>query len=119
MGKAFLTGAVLVTLSMPASAGPEWSLLEQGASVLGEARAWVEVCEAEQVGRFDGLLENVRQVLENAGLQEHAIFRFEAAFEAGARLATGDSGPDCADAEPRTQVATGVQLVNQAIADTQ
>jgi hypothetical protein len=119
MGKALLTGAVLVTLSMPASAGPEWSLLERGASVLGEARVWVEVCEAEQVGRFDGLLENVRQVLENAGLQEREIFRFEAAFEAGARLATGDSGPDCADAQPRTQVATGVQLVNQAIADTQ
>jgi len=119
MRKAFLTGAILVALTMPASAGPEWSLLERGASVLGEARAWVEVCEAEQIGRFDGLVENVRQVLENAGLKEHEIFRFDAVFEASSRLAIGDSGPDCANAEPRAQVATGVQLVNRAVADPQ
>ena len=118
MRKAFLIGSVLVTLSMPATAGPEWSLLEQGASVLGEAHAWVEACEAEQVQRFDGLLENVRRILENAGLQEHEMFRFEAVFEASARMAIGDGGLDCGDTQPRTQVATGVQLVNQAVADT-
>ena len=119
MRKALLMGPALVMLSMPASAGPEWTLLEQGASVLGEARAWVETCEAEQIKRFDGLLENVRLILTNAGLQEHEIFRFDAIYEASAQMRAGEGGIDCGDTEPRSQVATGVQLVNEAIADTQ
>lgn len=119
MRKVFLAGPIIVMLSTPVSAGPEWSLLEQGASLLGEARAWVEVCEAEQVTRFDGLLDNVRLILQNAGLQEHEIFRFDAVYEASVRLTSGEGAVDCGDPEPRTQVATGVRLVNEAITVTQ
>jgi hypothetical protein len=119
MRKVVLAGPILVMLSMPAAAGPEWSLLEQGASLLGEARAWVEVCEAEQVKRFDGLLDNVRLILTNAGLQEHEIFRFDAVYEASIRLTEGEGTVDCGDTEPRAQVATGVRLVNEAIAEPQ
>ena len=116
MRKIVSVGALAALFSGSAWAGPDWTLLEEGATALGQARVWIEACEAEQLGRLDGLLDQVRLVLENAGLQEQEIFRFETIVESSATLASGEGDQDCRNTEPRGRIGTAVQLVNQGIA---
>lgn len=118
MRKLLYVGLALPFLSQPALAEPNWDLLEQGATVLGEARGWVETCESEQLDRFEGLMSHVRQILEDAGLEEHEIFRFEAKLETSAKMMGGESGPDCDSTEARGRIGEGVQLVNQGVTES-
>ena len=115
MRKALILGLWIFLLPSPSSAEPNWALLDEGATKLGEARSWVEICESDQMDRFSGLLEHVRQILEDAGLREHEIFRFEAKLEASAQMAGGEGGPDCESTDARAGIGKGVQMVNQGI----
>ncbi|MDX1402642.1 MAG: hypothetical protein R3245_12025, partial [Kiloniellales bacterium] len=102
----------------PLHADTNWKLLEEGATILGQARSWVVACESNQLERLDGLLNNLRSVLTGAGLSEADFIRFESALETGERLGpqtASGSEVDCSDTGPREQVGEGMGKVTQAI----
>ena len=116
MRVSIIAALLLMIQVSPLHAEPDWGLLEDGATLLGKARSWVQNCESEQLDRLDGLISNLNNVLVDAGLTDADLFRFKSILESSEQLESGvDGSVDCSNEAPRKEVGPAMGMITEAI----